>query len=100
MYLVSVREPRLRLLPGLRRRDRRDGLLLVARDAVRRLREESLQVSLPLGRDAPDHAPAFFNNLSLGITALSTFITSIGSLDVVRGLPSPLNLLPHDPSTN
>ena len=84
MYLVSVREPRLRLLPGLCCGDGRDGLLLVARDAVGRLREESLQISLPLGRDAPDHAPAFFNDLSGSVAALPTFITSIRSLDVVR----------------
>ena len=84
MDLISVREPRLRLLPGLRRRDGRDGLLLVARDAVGRLREESLQVSLPLGRDAPDHAPAFFHYFTCSVAALSTFITSIRSLDVVR----------------
>ena len=84
MDFVSVREPRLRLLPGLRRRDGRDGLLLVARDAVGRLREESLQISLPLGRDAPDHAPTLFNYFPLGKAALSAFITSVSSLDVVR----------------
>ena len=100
MDLISVREPRLRLLPGLRRRDGRDGLLLVARDAVRRLREERLQVSLPLGRDAPDHAPAFFDNFPLGKAALPPTKASIRSLDVVRGLPSSLNLHAHDPAAD
>ena len=84
MDLVLVREPRLRLLPGLRRRYRRDGLLLVARDAVGSFWQESFQIPLPLGRDAPDHAPAFFNDLSGSVAALPTFITSIRSLDVVR----------------
>ena len=100
MYLVRIGKPRLRLLPGLRRRDGRDGLLLVARDAVGRLREESLQVSLPLGRDAPDHAPAFFDYFTCSVAALPPTIASIRSLDVVRRFPSSLNLLPHDPSTN
>ena len=84
MYLVSVREPSFWLLPELRRRDGRDGLLLVARDAVRRLREESLQISLPLGRDAPDHAPTLLNNHPLRVTSLPATIASIRSLDVVR----------------
>ena len=97
MDLISVREPSFWLLPGLCRRDGRDGLLLVARDAVRRLREESLQICLPLGRDAPDHAPAFFDYFPLGKAALPPTKASIRSLDVVRRFPSPLNLLPHDP---
>ena len=77
MYLVSVREPRLRLLPGLCCGDGRDGLLLVARDAVGRLREESLQVALSLGRDAADHAPTLFDDLSLGKAALPAAIASV-----------------------
>ena len=100
MDLVLVGEPRLRLLPGLCCGDRRDGLLLVARDAVGRLWEESLQIPFSFWRDAPDHAPAFFHNFSGCVAALPPTIASIRSLDVVRRFPSSLNLLPHDPSTN
>ena len=100
MDLISVREPSFWLLPGLRRRDCGYGLLLVARDAVRRLRQQRFEICLPLGTYGTDHAPALLHNHPLRVAALSTFITSIGSLDVVRAFPSPLNLLPHDASTD
>ena len=77
MDLISVREPSFWLLPGLRCGDRRYGLLLVARDAVGRLREQRLEVALSFRRDAPDHAPALGHDHPLRVAALSTFIASV-----------------------